>query len=57
MSDQADTCGMKATRELEEWRQRSEESSSEHLAKSSVVRHLEKKDQEGGDSASTGDDQ
>ncbi|KAI0441589.1 hypothetical protein F4803DRAFT_562953 [Xylaria telfairii] len=56
MSDQANTCGIKATSELEEWRQRSEESSSKHFAKSGVAHHMEKKDQEGGDSASTGYD-
>ncbi|KAI1757866.1 hypothetical protein F4782DRAFT_544279 [Xylaria castorea] len=55
MSDQADICGIRATRELEEWRQRSEESSSEHLAKSTLVRHLEKQDQEECDSDSDSD--
>ncbi|RYC57233.1 hypothetical protein CHU98_g8969 [Xylaria longipes] len=57
MSDQADTCGIEATRELEEWRQRSKEPSSKHLAKSNLVRHLEEQDQEECDNGSTGDDQ
>ncbi|KAI0543800.1 hypothetical protein F4679DRAFT_592258 [Xylaria curta] len=60
MSDQADICGIKATRELKEWRQRTEESSPEHLAKSSLVQHLDKKDQEecygNGNRESTKDD-
>ncbi|KAI0469161.1 hypothetical protein F4859DRAFT_516512 [Xylaria cf. heliscus] len=55
MSDQADTCGIKATRELQEWRQRSEESSFEHVAKSSIVRHLEKQDEEECDNDKAGD--
>ncbi|TRX90819.1 hypothetical protein FHL15_008223 [Xylaria flabelliformis] len=61
MSDQANICGIKATRELEKWRQRAEESLSEHLTNSRPVQHLEKQDQEecGGDrdSESTKDDQ
>ncbi|KAI0453728.1 hypothetical protein F5B21DRAFT_525527 [Xylaria acuta] len=44
MSDQADICGIKATRELEEWRQRSEQTSSKHFAKSNLVCHLGKQD-------------
>ncbi|KAI1741510.1 hypothetical protein F4680DRAFT_464532 [Xylaria scruposa] len=61
LSDQADTCGIRATRELEEWRQRTKESSPEHLAKSNLVQRLDKRDHEecdgNGGSEGTKDDQ
>ncbi|KAI0912657.1 hypothetical protein F4823DRAFT_580667 [Ustulina deusta] len=54
MSDQAKSCGVEPTRELEEWQHKHEDVSLERLPKSDLVHHLEEQAKEGHDSGSPG---
>ncbi|KAI0532727.1 hypothetical protein GGR58DRAFT_517487 [Xylaria digitata] len=51
MSDQAKICGIKPTSELEEWQQKSEDASLEHLTESDLVCHLGNQSKEERDTA------
>ncbi|KAI0103049.1 hypothetical protein GGR51DRAFT_562030 [Nemania sp. FL0031] len=54
MSDQAYTCGIKSTTELQQWRQRSEESSPKRVEQNDLVTSLEEQAEENCEAMSAG---